>query len=161
MIKVNTLVYNRTSLLSNVKCDFLDGGVDRPSPARGEDRGREVYLKSRYGVRLQSLFDRINDGRLDSFDGVGTPPLLSLLLLLSRRARIPLGVGPCGLLAGGPKRFGKVTVYVDRKTQIYRVKPEYASRKTDNIIWGRTEEDYLVQWKKVLDKARHYNRVGT
>ena len=62
--------------------------------------------------------------------------------------------------SGPPKRFGQVTVYVCRKTQIYRVKPGHASRKTDNIIWGRTEEDYLVQWKKVLDKARHYNRVG-
>ena len=63
--------------------------------------------------------------------------------------------------SGGPKRFGKVTVYVCRRTQIYRVKPEYASRKTENIAWGRKEEDYLVQWKKVLEKARHYNREGT
>ena len=62
--------------------------------------------------------------------------------------------------SGGPKRFGKVTVYIDRRTQIYRVKPGYASRETSNIAWGRKEEDYLVQWKKVLDKARHYNRVG-
>jgi len=63
--------------------------------------------------------------------------------------------------SGPPKRFGQVTVYVCRKTQIYRIKPGYASRETSNIIWGRTEADYLVQWKKVLDKARHYNRVGT
>ena len=62
--------------------------------------------------------------------------------------------------SGGPKRFGQVTVYVCRRTQIYRVKPGTASRKTDNIIWGRTEEDYLSQWKKVLDKARYYNSTG-
>ena len=61
---------------------------------------------------------------------------------------------------GGPKYYGSVTVYVDKKTQKYRIKPGPGSRQESKVVWGTTDKQQLVQWKKVLDTVRDYNKIS-
>ena len=61
-------------------------------------------------------------------------------------------------ISGCPKQYGKVTVYLCRKNGLHRIKPMPGSRKLENLTWGRTDNERLSQWKKVMGKVNEYNR---
>ena len=61
---------------------------------------------------------------------------------------------------GGPKRVGSATVYIDRKRECYRIKPGNDSTICSYVKWGKTEEQQLSQWIKVLKKIVEYNGKG-
>ena len=52
-----------------------------------------------------------------------------------------------------------VTVYLCRKNGLYRIKPMPGSRKLDNLTWGKTDNERLSQWKKVMGKVNEYNSL--
>ena len=62
------------------------------------------------------------------------------------------------LKMGGPKYYGCVTVYVDQKTKKYRIKPEPGSRQYYKLVWSTTEEQQQLQWRKLMETVREYNR---
>ena len=59
---------------------------------------------------------------------------------------------------GGPKHYGHVTVFIDRRNHRYRVKPEPGSRYEWAIRWGKTEEELQEQWEKIMTQVREYQK---
>jgi len=57
---------------------------------------------------------------------------------------------------GGPKRYGQVTVYIDRTIGKYRIKPHPATRYDEGVMWGKGEKAQQKQWKKVIEKIGKY-----
>ena len=60
--------------------------------------------------------------------------------------------------SGPPKHYGPVTVFIDRPNRRYRGKPEPGSRYEWSICWGNTEEEQQVQWGKIVDRVREYQK---
>ena len=60
---------------------------------------------------------------------------------------------------GGPKYYGCVTVYIDKKAYKYRVKPEPGSRSEYRITWGNTDEQQHGQWRQVMEHVREINKT--
>ena len=66
-----------------------------------------------------------------------------------------LAFDPTWFKDGPPRHFGKVTVYNDRKLQLYRIKPELGSRHTKKVAWGKPDQ-HKEKWAQVVQWVGEY-----
>jgi hypothetical protein len=66
-----------------------------------------------------------------------------------------LAFDPTWFKDGPPRHFGQVTVYNDRKLQLYRIKPDTGSRHTKKVAWGKPDQ-HKEKWAHVIEWVNEY-----
>ena len=130
--------------LEDVKAGATEGAVGNaagPGAGTGMGKGARKVIKG-IGKGARKVIKGRGKGR-----GTGGEPKIDS----------PKKFDKAWFISGCPKHYGKVTVYLCRKHNFYRIKPQHGSKKIDKLAWGKTDKERLSQWRKVMEKVEKYN----